>query len=45
MVFNENIDNDIVIRIVNAYLFLFLKYSWNVYEIMTPNKITHVDQN
>jgi hypothetical protein len=46
MVFNENIDdNNIVIRIVNAYLFLFLKYGWKVYEIKTPNRSTHVYQN
>jgi hypothetical protein len=37
MVFSENIDNNIVIRIVNVYLFLFLKYGWDVYEIKVPN--------
>ena len=41
-VFYENIDNNIVIRIANVYLFLFLKYGWNMFEIKAPNKITHL---
>jgi hypothetical protein len=44
MVFNANIDNNILIKIVNSYLFLLLKYGWNVYEIKAPNKSTHVYQ-